>query len=62
MSENITSAHNGDKLPGVGCDVINCRYHGADNHCHADSIVVESHAAIRKAETFCGTFQAKSIM
>ncbi len=59
MSENPKSWD--DQLSAVGCDVINCRYHGKDNHCHADSIVVESHSAIRKAETFCGTFEARTV-
>ena len=49
-----------NKLCGVGCDVVNCKYHGADNYCHAESINVESSSAVRKAETFCGTFIAKS--
>ncbi|MBR7081683.1 MAG: DUF1540 domain-containing protein [Oscillospiraceae bacterium] len=48
-----------DKLYHVGCDVVNCRYHGPDNHCHADSITVESTSATRMSETFCGTFSAK---
>ena len=62
MSENINSGCWAEKLSGVGCDVINCKYHGKDNHCHADSITVESHSAIRKAETFCSTFEAKASM
>lgn len=49
-----------DCLTGVGCDVVNCKYHGGDDRCHADSIIVESHNALRKAETFCGTFEPKS--
>ena len=52
--------HYEDKLNGVFCDVINCRFHGKDNFCHAESIVVESSNAIRKGETFCGTFTMKS--
>jgi hypothetical protein len=50
---------NNDKLFGVACDVVNCRFHGTDNYCHADEIVVESENALRKAETFCGTFTPK---
>lgn len=60
MSDNMEKT--GDRLKGVGCDVVNCVYHGKDGHCHADSINVESHSAIRKAETFCGTFEARSSM
>ena len=51
-----------EKLSGVGCDVQNCTYHGKDGCCHAQSITVESKNALRKAETFCGTFEPKSIM
>lgn len=50
-----------DKLSGVGCNVTSCEFHGGDNYCHADCINVESHTAIRKAETFCGTFAPKSV-
>ncbi len=53
---------NDDKLKVVGCDVVNCKYHGADQHCHADCISVESHNAVRKNETFCGTFESKTTM
>ena len=60
MSEN--KAKNYDKLQGVGCDVINCKYHGTDDCCHADCINVESHSAIRMAETFCGTFEPRQSM
>ncbi len=59
------SEHNepcGGKLPGVGCDVTSCKYHGRDNCCHAECINVESHSAIRKSETFCGTFEARTTM
>ena len=48
-----------DKLYGVGCDVVSCKYHGQGGTCHADSINVESHSAVEKAETFCGTFEVK---
>jgi hypothetical protein len=53
-----TKSENG-KLCGVGCDVTNCKYHGCDDCCHANSISVESRDAIRKTETFCSTFEAK---
>jgi hypothetical protein len=45
-----------DKLNGVGCDVSNCKYHTKDDKCTAPGIQVESENAMRKAETFCGTF------
>ena len=56
MSINIRAD---DNLCGVSCDVVNCLYLGTDNHCHAQKINVESTNAVRKAETFCGTFVAK---
>ena len=61
MSDHIDKNWN-EKLTGVGCDVISCKFHGRDNCCHEDSITVESHNAIRKAETFCSTFEAKATM
>ena len=48
-----------DKLNGVGCGVINCKYHTIDNRCTAGRINVESPNAVRMGETFCGTFDAK---
>lgn len=50
----------GDRLSGVGCHVESCKYHGTDNFCHADAIFVGSENAIRKAETYCGTFETKN--
>ena len=53
--------HDGtERLQGVGCDVVNCKYHGTDGSCNAGAISVESHSAVRMAETFCGTFEPKS--
>ncbi len=49
-----------DKLSGVDCDVVNCKYHSVDNCCHARSITVQSPNAVRKAETFCSTFSPKA--
>jgi hypothetical protein len=46
----------GDILYGVDCDAVHCKYHGHDNRCYADNIIVESPNALKKAETFCGTF------
>ena len=48
------------KLPGVACGAINCKYHSADNCCVASGITVENRSAIKKAETFCGTFCPRS--
>lgn len=54
--DNKTS---GDMLYGVGCDVTNCKYHGHENRCYANSINVESPNASDKVETFCGTFSPR---
>ncbi len=50
----------GQKLSCVGCDVTGCAYHGKDGYCHAQSINVENRSALRKAETFCGTFEPRA--
>lgn len=47
-------------LPGVGCDVVTCKYHATDNTCHAVGINVKSQYAAEKSETFCGTFMPKN--
>ncbi len=49
-----------DSIREVNCEVTSCRYHGIDCKCHADSITVESPSAMRKGETFCGTFAHKN--
>jgi hypothetical protein len=52
----LTDSRKNDVLYGVSCDVVNCKYHGHDNRCFADSIMVEAPGARKKTETFCGTF------
>ncbi len=52
----MSDMKNGDMIYGVTCDVVSCKYHGHDDRCFADKISVESPNALRKAETFCGTF------
>lgn len=47
----------GESVKGVGCDVVNCKYHTNDNACGAKHIVVQNGTATRKAETFCSTFE-----
>ena len=50
-----------DCVLGVGCDVYNCKYN--DNECRcctAEHIMVENTTAVKKAETFCGTFSPKA--
>ena len=56
MTNNHVCGH--DPLRGVGCEVVNCKYH-ASGLCCADSIKVESPNAIKRAETFCGTFSPR---
>ena len=55
--KNTFSGH----LQDVGCDVTNCRYNGshcgAGATCCAGRITVRSENAMRKAETFCSTFE-----
>ncbi len=53
-------ARNSDKLRGVDCGVVNCKYHCQDDSCTARSISVENRRAMNKAETFCGTFSTRS--
>ena len=53
-------ARNSDKLRGVDCGVVNCKYHCQDDSCTARSISVENRRAMNKAETFCGTFSPRS--
>ncbi len=55
----MTDSRKNDVLYSVGCDVVNCKYHGHDNRCFAESINVESPSAQRKAETYCGTFSPR---
>ncbi|SHH51262.1 protein of unknown function [Sporobacter termitidis DSM 10068] len=52
----MTDSKKSDVLYGVGCEVVNCKFHGHDNRCFADSISVEAPSAVKKTETFCGTF------
>ena len=51
----------GEHLKGVGCDVTHCRYNGthcgAGATCCAKQITVRNESAMRKAETFCSTFE-----
>lgn len=63
MNDNKGYTHH---LNGVGCDVTSCRYNGchcgSGCTCCADHIQVRSENAMRKAETFCSTFEAKGIL
>ncbi len=56
----MSDIKNGDSLYGITCDVVNCKYHGHDNRCFANNIIVEAPNAVKKAETFCGTFAARA--
>ena len=46
----------GEALPGVGCDVSNCKFNTVDCKCTASGISVQSEHAKDKAETYCSTF------
>jgi len=43
-------------LPGVGCDVTNCKFNTIDCRCSAARIQVQSEKASTKGETYCSTF------
>lgn len=51
----------GEHLHGVGCDVTHCKYNGSHcgegATCCASKITVRNESAMRKAETFCSTFE-----
>jgi len=47
------------KVMGVDCTAENCKYHSL-NQCCAQHIDVKNENALRKAETFCATFEARS--
>ena len=48
-------------VSGVGCDVYNCKYNDTQcKCCTAEHIKVENKTAVKKAETFCGTFVPKT--
>lgn len=51
-----------DHVRGVGCSVIGCKFHSSENRCTAESIDVKNENAVKKAETFCGTFTPRSSM
>jgi hypothetical protein len=43
-------------ISGVSCGAKNCKYHTTEDKCSASSIKVENTSAMKKAETWCGTF------
>lgn len=45
-----------DIIPGVGCDVSNCKFNTIDCRCSADHINVQNEKAHSKGETYCSTF------
>ena len=50
-----------ETIPGVGCDVTNCKYNTIDRHCSADKINVENNKAVTKGETYCSTFCPRGV-
>ena len=43
-------------IPGVGCDVTDCKYNTIDCRCSASKISVQNEKASTKGETYCSTF------
>lgn len=43
-------------IPGVGCDVSNCKFNTIDCKCSANHISVQNEKANSKGETYCSTF------
>ena len=43
-------------LPGVGCDVTNCKYNTVERRCCAEEIRVQNKKAETRGETYCSTF------
>ncbi len=52
----MTEKKHGNIIPGVGCDVTNCKYNTIDCKCSAAKISVQSEKANTKVETYCSTF------
>jgi len=56
-----TKHNNCNCIPEIGCDVYNCKYN--DNSCSActaEHIKVENKYALKKGETYCGTFAPRT--
>lgn len=45
----------------VGCNVKDCKYHSSENLCKATHINVQNEQAQRKSETFCSTFESRTM-
>lgn len=52
----MNEKNRGDIIPGVGCDVTNCKYNTIDCKCSATRISVQNEKASTKGETYCSTF------
>jgi hypothetical protein len=52
----MTDKKNHSSNPGVGCDVIACKYNTVDCRCSAERISVQNVNASSKGETYCSTF------
>lgn len=59
---NCSANNNKNKVSGVGCGVVSCKYHSKDNSCCAGHIKVGSVNAIKKGETYCETFEPGTCM
>ena len=57
--QTVSDKKHSDILPGVGCDVTNCKYNTVDCRCSAQCISVQNEKASSKGETYCATFCAR---
>jgi len=48
-------------VQNVGCNVKECKYHSPENLCNATHINVQNEKAQRKSETFCSTFESRTM-
>ena len=54
---NSSDVNKSNKISGVGCGVVSCKFHAKDNTCCAGCITVGSTNAVKKGETYCETFE-----
>lgn len=47
-------------INGVKCGVGHCKYHTTENRCTAGRINVQNESAMKKAETFCSTYETRT--
>ena len=52
----MSEKNRGDIIPGVGCDVTNCKYNTLASKCSATRFSLQNETASTKGETYCSTF------